>query len=32
MDSSKLARVGVRMTEVHEALTRDLRNWRKAAA
>jgi dTDP-4-dehydrorhamnose reductase len=31
-DSSKLARVGVRITEVHEALTRDLRNWRKAAA
>jgi dTDP-4-dehydrorhamnose reductase len=32
MDSSKLASVGIQMTEVHEALTRDLRNWRKAAA
>src|SRR5688572_11681981 len=32
MDSSKLARVGIEMTEVHEALTRDLRNWQKAAA
>jgi dTDP-4-dehydrorhamnose reductase len=32
MDSSKLARVGIEMTEVHEALARDLRSWRKAAA
>ncbi len=32
MDSSKLERVGIRMTEVHEAVARDLRNWRKAAA
>lgn len=32
MDSSKLASVGITLTEVHEALTRDLRNWRKAAA
>lgn len=31
MDSSKLARVGIRMTEVHEAVARDLRTWRKAA-
>lgn len=31
MDSSKLAGVGIRMTEVHEAVARDLRNWRKAA-
>ncbi len=32
MDSSKLASVGITMTEVREALRRDLRNWRKAAA
>src|ERR1035437_3356599 len=32
LDSSKLARVGIMMTEVHEAVARDLRNWRKAAA
>lgn len=32
MDSTKLAKVGITMTEVREALTRDLRNWRKAAA
>jgi dTDP-4-dehydrorhamnose reductase len=32
MDSSKLARVGITMTEVHEAVARDLRTWRKAAA
>ena len=32
MDSSKLASVGIKMTEVREALARDLRNWRKAAA
>ena len=32
MDSGKLARVGIQMTEVHEALRRDLRNWQKAAA
>ena len=31
MDSSKLARVGIPMTEVHEAVARDLRTWRKAA-
>lgn len=30
MDSSKLAAAGIRMTEVHEALARDLRNWRAA--
>jgi len=28
MDSSKLARVGIQMTEVREALARDLRNWK----
>ena len=32
MDSSKLARLGITMTEVHEAVARDLRTWRKAAA
>ncbi len=32
MDSSKLARAGIKMTEVHDAVARDLRNWRKAAA
>jgi len=32
MDSSKLARAGIAMTEVHEAVARDLRNWQKAAA
>ena len=32
MDSSKLARAGITMTEVHEAVARDLRNWQRAAA
>jgi dTDP-4-dehydrorhamnose reductase len=32
MDSSKLAAAGIQMTDVHEALARDLRDWRKAAA
>ena len=32
MDSSKLGRAGITMTEVHQAVARDLRNWRKAAA
>ena len=32
MTSAKLAGVGIKMTEVHEAIARDLRNWRKAAA
>ena len=32
MDSSKLASAGITMTEVHEAVTRALRNWKKAAA
>lgn len=32
MSSAKLAGVGIRMTEVHEAVARDLRNWRRAAA
>jgi dTDP-4-dehydrorhamnose reductase len=32
MDSSKLARAGIAMTEVREALSRDLRAWQKAAA
>ncbi|HYP16733.1 MAG TPA: sugar nucleotide-binding protein [Opitutus sp.] len=31
MDSSKLAAAGIRLTEVHEAVERDLRRWRKAA-
>jgi dTDP-4-dehydrorhamnose reductase len=31
MDSSKLAKVGITMTEVHEAVMRDLKNWKKAA-
>lgn len=31
IDSSKLIRAGIRMTEVHEALARDLRLWRMAA-
>ena len=31
MDSSKLASVGITMTEVREAVTRDLKNWKKAA-
>jgi dTDP-4-dehydrorhamnose reductase len=30
MDSSKLARAGIVMTEVHEAIARDLKAWRKA--
>jgi hypothetical protein len=30
MDSSKLAAAGITMTEVHEAVERDLRNWQKA--
>jgi dTDP-4-dehydrorhamnose reductase len=30
MDSAKLASVGIRLTEVHEAVERDLRRWRKA--
>jgi dTDP-4-dehydrorhamnose reductase len=32
LDAGKLAAVGIRLTEVHEAIARDLRNWRKAAA
>jgi len=32
MDSSKLAAAGIVMTEVHEAVERDLRRWVKAAA
>jgi dTDP-4-dehydrorhamnose reductase len=32
MDSTKLASVGIRLTEVHEAVDRDLRRWRRAAA
>ncbi|HEX2851855.1 MAG TPA: sugar nucleotide-binding protein [Opitutaceae bacterium] len=32
MTSGKLAGVGIKMTEVREAIARDLRNWRKAAA
>jgi dTDP-4-dehydrorhamnose reductase len=30
MDSSKLAAAGIRMTEVHEAVERDLRRWQRA--
>jgi hypothetical protein len=29
MDSGKLARAGITMTEVHEAVARDLRTWRR---
>ena len=32
MDSTKLAKAGITMTEVHEAVARDLRNWQRAAA
>ena len=32
MDSSKLASTGIQMTEVHEAIERDLRRWQRAAA
>ncbi|MSU51168.1 MAG: NAD-dependent epimerase/dehydratase family protein [Opitutus sp.] len=31
MDSAKLAGVGIMMTEVHEAVARDLKNWRNTA-
>ena len=31
MTSAKLASVGIVMTEVHEAVARDLKNWKKAA-
>ena len=32
MTSAKLAATGIQMTEVHEAIARDLRRWVKAAA
>ena len=32
LDSSKLTRAGITLTEVHEAVERDLRRWRKASA
>lgn len=32
MDSSRLAATGIRMTEVHEAVERDLRRWQAAPA
>jgi dTDP-4-dehydrorhamnose reductase len=32
MDSSKLAAAGIRMTEVHEAIARDLKRWVRATA
>lgn len=32
MNSAKLAATGIKMTEVHEAIERDLRRWVKAAA
>jgi hypothetical protein len=31
MTSAKLASVGIVMTEVHEAVARDLKNWKRAA-
>jgi dTDP-4-dehydrorhamnose reductase len=31
LDPAKLASVGIRLTEVHEAVARDLRAWRQAA-
>jgi dTDP-4-dehydrorhamnose reductase len=31
LDCSKLARAGIRLTPVHEAVARDLRAWKKAA-
>ncbi len=31
MDSTKLAKAGIQMTEVHEAVARDLKNWQKEA-
>ena len=31
MDSSKLAAAGIKMTEVHEAIERDLSRWIKAS-
>jgi dTDP-4-dehydrorhamnose reductase len=30
LDSSKLARAGITLTEVHEAIARDLRQWQKS--
>ena len=30
MDSRKLAAAGIEMTEVHTAVERDLKNWKKA--
>jgi len=30
MDSSKLASVGIQMTEVHQAVTTALKNWKKS--
>ena len=32
LNSSKLATAGITLTEVHEAVERDLRRWRKASA
>jgi hypothetical protein len=32
MDSSKLAGVGITMTEVRESIRQSLRHWQKAAA
>jgi hypothetical protein len=31
MDSSKLAAAGIRLTEIHAAVERDLHRWRKTA-
>jgi hypothetical protein len=32
MTSAKLASVGIQMTEVNEAIARDLKRWQKASA
>jgi hypothetical protein len=32
MTSAKLASVGIKMTEVNEAIARDLKRWQKASA
>jgi hypothetical protein len=32
LDSSKLEKAGIRLTEVHEAVARALRNWTRAIA
>ena len=32
LDASKLVRAGIRLTEVHEAVERDLRRWKRASS